>query len=243
MQHCRIRYNCDMSIDVSRIQAVCFDVDGTLSDSDNVYAAQYTLWLRQIPFVRHPDHFARRLVMWLESPGNVMMSMSDSIGLNAVAIPAIDWLYRTFPRKGTKYLVVAGVAEMLPRLKQRYPLAAISARDERNTMAFLENCNLLQYFDVVMTALSARHTKPYPDPILLAAKKMGVSPQNCVMIGDTTVDIRAGKSAGAQTVSVLCGFGEEPELRRLKPDLVLQTTADVEAILLSAPGTIADFIR
>ena len=221
-----------MPLDVSRIRALCFDVDGTLSDSDNVYAAQYTLWLRRIPFVQHPDHLARRLVMWLESPGSMVMSLSDRVGLDGLAIPAVDWFYRTFPRKGMKYLVVAGVREMLPRLKQHYPVAAISARDERNTMAFLENCNLLQYFDVVMTALSARHTKPYPDPILLAAKKMGVAPENCVMIGDTTVDVRAGKSAGAQTVSVLCGFGEEPELRRLNPDLILQTTADVESILL-----------
>ncbi len=221
-----------MGIDVSRIQALCFDVDGTLSDSDDVYAAQYAHWIGRIPFVKHPDAVARRLVMWLESPGNLVMGTSDAIGLDTLAVPAIDWLYRTFPRKGTKYLVVAGVAEMLPRLKQRFPMAAISARDERNTMAFLENCGLVQYFDVVMTALSARHTKPYPDPILLAAKKMGVEPQNCVMIGDTTVDIRAGKAAGAQTISVLCGFGEEPELRRLKPDLIVQTTADVEPILL-----------
>src|SRR5512142_1833289 len=220
-----------MPIDVRRIRALCFDVDGTLSDSDDVYASQYARWIGRIPLVRRPDALARRLVMWLESPGNEIMSISDRIGLDALAIPAIDWLYRTFPRKGTKYLVVAGVAEMLPRLKQRYPMAAISARDERNTMGFLENCNLLPYFDTVMTALSARHTKPYPDPILLAAKKMGVPPQNCLMIGDTTVDIRAGKAAGAQTISVLCGFGEEPELHRLDPDLILPSTADVEAVL------------
>ena len=41
------------------------------------------------------------------------------------------------------------------------------------------------------------------------------------MIGDTTVDMRAGKAAGAQTVGVLCGFGEEPELRQLGADLIL----------------------
>lgn len=225
-----------MPLDVSRIKALCFDVDGTLSDSDDVYAAQYARWLRHIPFVRNPAALGRRIVMWMESPGNLVMSTSDRIGFDGLAIPTIDWFYRHFPQPQTKYLVVAGVAEMLPRLKQRYPIAAISARDERNTMSFLENCNLLQHFDVVMTALSARHTKPYPDPILLAAKKMGVPPENCVMIGDTTVDIRAGKSAGTQTVGVLCGFGEEPELRHLNPDLILQTTADVEAVL-SGPAS------
>ena len=61
-------------------------------------------------------------------------------------------------------------------------------------MDFLEQFDLVRYFDHVITALSAEHTKPYPDPILLAAEKMGVAPEECLMVGDTTVDIRAGKA-------------------------------------------------
>ncbi len=221
-----------MPIDVQRIRALCFDVDGTLSDSDDVYVRRFTSWIRRIPFVRRPEVLARRLVMWLESPGNLVMSASDAIGLDGLAIPVIDWFYRHLPQRQPEYLVVAGVADMLPRLKRHYPIAAISARDERKTMGFLESCGLVANFDVVMTALSAPHTKPYPDPLLMAAKMMGVPPEACLVIGDTTVDVRMGKSAGAQTVSVLCGFGEEPELRRAGPNLILQTTADVEKILL-----------
>ena len=74
---------------------------------------------------------------------------------------------------------------------------------------------------------SAEHTKPYPDPILLAAKKMGVKPEECLMIGDTTVDMRAGKSAGAQTAGVLCGFGEKEELLRFGADVILETTSEL----------------
>jgi phosphoglycolate phosphatase len=51
------------------------------------------------------------------------------------------------------------------------------------------------------------------------------------MIGDTTVDIRAGKSAGAQTVGVLCGFGEEAELKSWGADLVLESTAQLADVL------------
>jgi N-acetyl-D-muramate 6-phosphate phosphatase len=220
-----------MLLDLSRIRALCFDVDGTLSDSDDVYARQYTNWIRWLPFVRRPDVLARRLVMWLESPGNAMLSLSDTVGLDGIAIPVIDWVYRHLPRRRSECLVVPGVAEMLPRLKKRYPMAVISARDQRNTMGFLDNCGLTAYFDVILTALSAHHTKPYPDPILLAAKMMGVHPAECLMIGDTTVDVRAAKAAGAQVISVLCGFGEEGELRRLGTDLIVQTTADVEQVL------------
>ena len=59
---------------------------------------------------------------------------------------------------------------------------------------------------------------------------MSVSADHCLMIGDTTVDIRAGKAAGAQTVGVLCGFGTERELRRAGADLILQSTADLMEI-------------
>jgi phosphoglycolate phosphatase-like HAD superfamily hydrolase len=98
-------------------------------------------------------------------------------------------------------------------------------------MAFLEQFDLVKYFDVIVTGLSAEHTKPYPDPVLLAAQKMNVSPENCLMIGDMTVDIRAGKSAGAQTVGVLCGFGEEQELQKMGADLILKDTTRLLGIL------------
>jgi phosphoglycolate phosphatase-like HAD superfamily hydrolase len=121
---------------------------------------------------------------------------------------------------------------MLAHLKGKYPMAVVSARDEKGTMHFLEEFGLVKYFDAIITGQSAEHTKPYPDPILFAAKKLNVRPEECLMIGDTTVDIRAGKSAGAQTVGVLCGFGEEAELRKMGADLILKTTSELAGILI-----------
>lgn len=224
-----------MPLDIPRIKALCFDVDGTLSDTDDLFARQYAALIRRVPFVRGPDALARRLVMWLESPGNAIMSLGDALGLDGLVIPLIDWIYRHVPQRRTEYLAIPGVAEMLPRLRKRYPMAVISARGERNTMGFLTYTGLDACFDVVVTALSARHTKPYPDPIWLAASRMGVKPEECLMIGDTTVDVRAARSAGAQAVSVLCGFGEEPELRRVGAELILPTTTDIEQVLTGSP--------
>jgi phosphoglycolate phosphatase-like HAD superfamily hydrolase len=110
-------------------------------------------------------------------------------------------------------------------------MAIVSARHEKSTMHFLEQFDLAKYFDVIVTGLSARHTKPFPDPIFLAAEKMGVKPMECLMVGDTTVDIRAGKSAGGQTVGVLCGFGEEKELKDMGADLILSNTNQVGDVL------------
>jgi phosphoglycolate phosphatase-like HAD superfamily hydrolase len=226
-----IVYNCSMPLDIHRIKALCFDVDGTLSDTDDYYVNKFSTWLRYVPLIRDRERVARRLVMWAESPGNALLGFTDTIGLDGEVIALIDWIYRHRRNRVHPYLVVPGVAEMLSRLKERYPLAVVSARDENTTMAFLEQFDLVKNFNVIITALSAKHTKPYPDPIRLAAEKMGVQPDACLMTGDTTVDIRAGKSAGAQTVGVLCGFGEESELYREGADLILNNTADLDQVL------------
>jgi HAD superfamily hydrolase (TIGR01509 family) len=221
-------------LDIKRIRVLCFDVDGTLSDTDDYYADKFSAWLQQLPrfLMRDPQRAARRLVMWSEAPGNALLGLSDKIGLDGPIITLIDFIYRHRKKKWRKFLIVPGVTDMLARLKGKYPMVVVSARDEESTLTFLNEFDLVKYFDLVISALSAKHTKPYPDPILLAAKKMGVTPEACLMIGDTTVDVRAGKAAGSQTVSVLCGFGEEEELRRKNPDLVLPSTADLADALL-----------
>lgn len=218
-----------MTLDIPRIKALCFDVDGTLSDTDDYYAHKIVRFFPRALF-RDPAHTARRLVMWVESPGNALLGFADRIGIDDEMVAFIDWINRHRKNPLKKYLIVPGVEEMFKRLEGRYPMSVVSARDEKSTMRFLTQFDLCKYFQVIVTGLSAPHTKPYPDPILLAAKNMGVGPHQCLMIGDTTVDMRAGKAAGAQTVGVLCGFGEEEELRRLGADLILKSTADLPAL-------------
>ena len=221
-----------MSLEPSRIRALCFDVDGTLSDTDDLYARKVERFLPRFLF-RDPARAARRFVMWSEAPGNGLLGLADTLGVDDEMTAVINWMNRHRKHRPREFLLIPGVEEMLIRLKGRYPMAVVSSRDEAGTMAFLEKFNLAKYFDVIVTGLSAEHTKPYPDPILLAAQKMDTPPEACLMIGDTTVDIRAGKSAGAQTVGVLCGFGEEPELRKMGADLILEDTPKVADVLLA----------
>jgi len=215
-----------MPLNIPRIKALCFDVDGTLSDTDDLYVRKVTRFFPRYLF-RNPDHAARRLVMWVEAPGNALLGLADTIGLDDEMVALIDWLsrHRTYPPN--QLLLVPNVIETLAHFKGNYPMAVISARDEKGTMRFLNQFDLVKYFDVVITGQSAGRTKPYPDPILLAAQRMNVKPEECLMIGDTTVDMRAGKSAGAQTVGVLCGFGEEPELLQMGADLILKSTSEL----------------
>ncbi len=172
--------------------------------------------------------------MAVESPGNLLFGIPDRLGFDdELAVLGNRMVRLGFQNPPRPFLLVPYVREMLSQLAAHYPLSIVSVRGERSTHAFLDQFELAPFFRCIVTGQTCARTKPYPDPILYAARQMGVAPQACLMIGDTTVDIRAGKAAGAQTLGVLCGFGEEAELRRAGADMILTTTAQVHEVLLA----------
>lgn len=229
-----------MPLDISRIRALCFDLDGTLNDTDDQFVLRLSKWLRLFRFAfpdQDPFPIARRLVMMTESPATYIFGLPDRFGFdNALAVVG-DFIYRLgLGRNPAPFSMVDGVLNALVRLKPYYPMSIVSARGARNVRRFMEQYRLEPFFPHVASARTCRHTKPYPDPIFWAAEKMQVSPSACLMVGDTTVDILAGKAAGAQTIGLLCGFGEEMELRKAGADEILTSTADLPDVLLKNAG-------
>jgi N-acetyl-D-muramate 6-phosphate phosphatase len=220
-----------MPLNTSLIRAICFDIDGTLSDTDN-------LWLQKtLPFIRpfnrvfprmEPNRVARRLIMSLETPGNYMYYLLDRAGMDATAGRIYNWINKSvlYPRK-KNFMIVPGAKQAVETLGRQFPLAVVSSRDRAGIMGFLENFELSPQFKAVATSQTCKYTKPFPHPIIWAASQMGVAPEECLMVGDTVVDIKAGKAAGAQTVGVLCGFGDEQELRKAGADMILPGPSDL----------------
>src|SRR3990172_6101207 len=135
-----------MSLDVKRVRALCFDVDGTLSDSDDLHARQLARILPRFLF-RQPSRTARRLVMWLEAPANGLLTLADSLGIDDEMTAVINWMVRRRKAPRRRFLVVPGVEAMLSRLYLRYPMWVVSSRDEYTTLAFLDHFNLTRFFD------------------------------------------------------------------------------------------------
>lgn len=225
-------------LDLPRIHAVLFDVDGTLSDTDDAYIERVALRLRRLGRLfpnRDPRRFLRWGLMASETPANFLMTVPDRLGLDGRLERLFDAVYRMRGLGAShRFLLIDGVREMLERLKPLYPMAVVTSRNLRGTQAFLAQFDLSGYFQLAVTSLAAPRIKPHPAPILFAARTLGVNPGNCLMVGDTTVDILAGRRAGAQTAGVLCGFGERPELARAGADLILESTAELAEALLSA---------
>lgn len=228
-----------MPLDQKRIKALCFDVDGTLRDTDDAYTIYLATILDRLSWFNskwNVNKTARNIIMSVEGPANLIYSIPDRIGLDDELAKISDWLHHVgiFKNKTDKsFLVIDGVTKALEELNPHFPMTVISARGRRGTEAFINTCGFNKYFKAVVSAQTAHRTKPHPAPIIWAAEKMGVAPENCLMIGDTTVDILAGKRAGAQTVGVLSGFGEEKELIEKGADLIIDSVSDLPEILIN----------
>lgn len=225
------------TFDKTKIKAIIFDVDGTLRDTDDEMVRSLELFLLKFEFLissKKAQTAARRIVMNMENPAQFILHYADKWGWDKFIHQVIHRILLLLqPLKNAKnYQTIEGIKPMMAELAKHYPLAVASAGDEKTVKAFLAHADIAQYFVCVATALTCPHTKPFADPLVWAALQMGVEVENCVMVGDTTVDMMAGKNAKTQTVAVLCGFGEREELEALTPNLTLQTTSDLTMYLL-----------
>jgi len=226
------------SFDPDRVEAICFDIDGTLADTDDAYVQRLTRALNPLSFLMSDEarqRLARRLIMAAETPVNTITTLLDRLFLNQTLGTVRNTLHRLRGEKGPQdIMLIPGVRTMLEALAVHYPLAIVTAREERSAENFLRATKLKPLFHCVATARTCSRAKPHPAPVRWAAKQIEVFPEACVVVGDTTVDIRAGAAAGAQTVGVLCGFGQHHELERAGANLILENTAELTEVLL--PG-------
>jgi phosphoglycolate phosphatase-like HAD superfamily hydrolase len=224
-----------MPLDLQRIKAICFDIDGTLADTDDLMVEKSAKFLSFLLFTcpqQRRLQIARKLIMTLETPANRVLNFLDRIDCD-------EWFYRlrikALPqskRKKPLWKPIAGVQETLLKLARYYPLAIISVREAHLTQSFIDQMQLASILKCHASAETTHHTKPFPDPILWVAERLKVSPTECLMVGDTTVDIQAGKNAGAQTVGVLSGFGEEKELWAAGADEVIEDVNQLPEIII-----------
>ena len=233
-------------LDLFRIRALCFDVDGTLADTDDHIVQRLSVLLDALPFLsgRRAERLARQAVMAAETPVHAAYAKLDELGLDvpifqlrerlkAIRARGEDPAHSRNPEAidEVPHVMVAGVQEMIATLAQHFPMCTISTGGAPRVDRFLKHYGVRECFVEVIGAQTTRRMKPHPEPLLFGAAAMGVQPHECLMIGDTTIDIRTGLAAGAQTVGVLCGFGTEDELRMTGAELILRTTSDLLGVL------------
>jgi len=201
-----------------KVKGILFDLDGTILDTRDAYVeAAKTAFAAT---GQEPPETA----VALEIPKRIEQRQPIGDIVKADMRQFLDVYLRTFYAVSfTKTKPVANVAITLDGLRRKAKLALITMRcvPKEAVVAELKQFDLAKYFAHVVTALDTRQPKPSPEALIKAVKALDVQMCDCVIVGDSVSDVRAGKAAGAKTVAVLSGLFTREELSVTNPDLII----------------------
>jgi HAD superfamily hydrolase (TIGR01509 family) len=182
------------------IEAVVFDLDGLLLDSEQVWDEVRERLARE----RGGRWTARaqRDMMGMSSP-EWSRYMHDVVGLketpaeiNAEVVRRMEAVYRE------RLPLIDGAAEAVKRLAERWPLGLASSSNRELIELALDVGGLAPYFRATVSSEEVARGKPAPDVYLEAARRLDVAPERCAAIEDSHNGIRSAKSAGLRVVAI-----------------------------------------
>lgn len=135
-------------------------------------------------------------------------------------------IYRTL-----KVDVLPNIKKVLNTLHKKDYLIGFLTTKSEITAVHAVNSNDL-FYDALVTLEDIKHRKPAPDEIFMACEKLGVKPEECVMIGDDVFDIQAGKAGGVSlTIGVTTGKLNREELSKANPDHIIDDMKELLKVL------------
>jgi HAD superfamily hydrolase (TIGR01509 family) len=202
-----------------KVKGIFFDLDGTIVDSREAYleAARTAFQAlgKEPPDAEVALEIPRRLEM--KQPISDLVKGGTEKFLNI-------YLHTYYSITAEKARPFPDVSTALENLSKKAKLALITMRaiPKQAVLAELELFGISQYFTHVVTALDTSQPKPSPEALIKCVKALDVQICDCVIVGDSVSDVRAGKAAGAVTVAVLSGLFSREELAKERPDLILK---------------------
>ena len=141
-------------------------------------------------------------------------------------------IYKELAEKEIK--VFDGFFDLIDLLKGKYKTALVTSASKKmsdfNRRLFLKKDNL---FDIEVTAEDTKNTKPHPEPYLVAAKKLDVKPEECLVIEDSINGIISAKSAGMKVIAITNSFKKE-ELEKENPNLIINSLKEINLGLIQS---------
>jgi phosphoglycolate phosphatase len=213
------------------INCLLLDLDGTLIDSRSDLASAVNLMLADIG---RPQLSQPTIVSFVGEGMSTLVERALASDNHAGAVD-LETAVEIFRRHYQQHLLdqtvaYPGVFETLTDL-QKLPMAVVTNKPLTMTTAILDGLNLSQFFTVVLGGDSLSERKPSPAPLIAAARKCGVPATECMMIGDTKIDILAGHAAQMTTCGFTAGFRGRDELRNAGADFLIDEFRELPALL------------
>ena len=180
-------------------KAYLFDCDGTVADSMPLH---YVAWSRAL--AEWNCEFREALFYaWGGMPvAEIISTLNEKYGLNmpveGVAKRKEKLYFEILPQ-------LKPVPEVLEHIQASYgriPFAVVSGSTRDSVTASLEALKLLDRFETLVCAGDYTRSKPDPEPFLVAAARLGVAPEGCLVFEDTDMGIQAATAAGMAAVKI-----------------------------------------
>ncbi len=218
-----------------QIDAVLFDLDGTLIDSaPDLGAAADKM---------RTDRGLESLPLSMYRP----MAGAGARGMIAIAFglkpedAGFDALKEEFfsnyeSRMTESTIVFDGVAELVAQIGLAgMAWGVVTNKSERFTLPLTKSMPLFDSARTIISGDTTPHAKPHPAPLLEAARQLGLSPARCVYVGDDERDIVAGRAAGMPTIAAAYGYlGNVADTAAWKADATIVSPASLLNLLRMA---------
>jgi phosphoglycolate phosphatase len=230
-------------IDFTRVRAVMFDLDGTLVDSVPDLSSAIDTMMAQLSL---PLCGEKKVRSWVGDGANALIfraleyscksSPSEQIFAQAKPIFFNDY-QQNICRFSRLY---PGVSDGLKAIAELgLPMACVTNKPALLAKPLLEALGIGHYFCVTIGGECATKKKPAPEPLLMAAKSLGLDIDHCIMVGDSSNDLMAAGSAGCAAVYVPYGYNAGFDIRQITPDVIVEDIVELSALLKIKDASVA----
>lgn len=192
-----------------KIEAVLFDMDGLVLDTEKLYTR---FWVEAANALGYPmtvkQGLGMRSLNRTYGAAKLKSYFGEDVDYDQVRNKRIE-LMDAFVEKEGVYLK-KGINELLIYLKDNNIKTAIATSSPiERTIKYLSSVNMDKRFDELVSGYMVEKGKPEPDIYLYAAKKLGVNPENCMVLEDSPAGILSGYKAGC--IPVIVPDQDEPD--------------------------------
>ncbi len=206
-----------------------FDLDGTLIDSKADITKSVNLALDRLKL---PPVATSRIAAFVGDGVQklIQRTLRQSMGVDPKS-DLVAYAIQVYLEEYEQHLMdntclYPGIRETLNALGWA-DLAVITNKPEKFSRRILEALEVADRFLSILGGDSMEKRKPDPAPLLRVINKCRARPAETVMVGDSRVDIRAGKAAGTITCGILGGFGTREELESADCDLIIERASEL----------------
>ncbi len=181
-------------------KAYLFDCDGTIADSMPIHFIAWTQALKEYGCTSFTEEL---FYAWGGRPvAAIVEELSRRDGLT-IPVEAFS------QRKESLYYELIHELKPVPEVLEqihlqhgRIPFAVVSGSTRESVVRSLETLKILHLFDTLVCAGEYERSKPAPDPFLLAAQRLGVAPERCLVFEDAEIGMEAARAAGMAAVRI-----------------------------------------